>query len=62
MLSDGFRGPISVGRPIDTVKMEEPTREAVNKYHELYLESLSQLFDEYKTKYGVPKDTKLTFV
>jgi hypothetical protein len=31
-------------------------------YHEKYLTALSDLFDEYKEKYGIEKEHRLEFV
>ncbi len=48
-----------VGRPIDIEKDGNPAAEKVEEYHHKYIEELTALFDEYKTKYGIPEDTKL---
>ncbi|CAH1792021.1 unnamed protein product [Owenia fusiformis] len=59
-----FRTPINtiVGKPIHTEKIAQPTSEDVDNYHKLYIEALSSLFDDNKTKYGVNEKTKLNFV
>lgn len=41
-------------------KMPHPTREAIDELHETYLEKLTQLFEEHKSKYGLPQDKHLT--
>lgn len=40
-------------------RVENPSRELVDKYHELYVRSLLQLFDENKTKYGLLETDEL---
>lgn len=50
-----------VGSPIELEKDPNPSQEVVDKYHALYMEQLSDLFDEHKEKYGVDKNVKLTF-
>lgn len=58
------RRPITtvIGRPIDVEKVENPSKELIDEYHERYTKELSDLFDEHKTKYNVPQDAKLEFV
>lgn len=51
-----------VGRPIPVVKNKEPTAEELDALHQLYMEELSNLFDEHKGSYGIDKDTHLNFV
>ncbi|XP_067122256.1 LOW QUALITY PROTEIN: 2-acylglycerol O-acyltransferase 2-like [Centruroides vittatus] len=41
-----------VGKPIEVEKTENPTDEQIQKLHQAYIESLQQLFDEHKDKYG----------
>lgn len=48
-----------MGRPIPVEKVENPTREQVDELHRKYCEELTKLFDEHKTKYGVPDDQQL---
>ncbi|XP_034934957.1 2-acylglycerol O-acyltransferase 2-A-like [Chelonus insularis] len=47
------RRPISVvvGSPIEVPKVTEPTREEINKYHDLFKEKLIELFETEKHKY-----------
>jgi len=56
-----FRHPIVtvIGKPIEVPMMENPTDDAVNKYHELYINSLTRLYEEYKQKYA-PDDSTST--
>ena len=53
---------ISVGEPISVEQFEKPTQELIDKYHEIYLERLSKVFDDNKVKYGISEDKKLNFV
>ncbi|XP_001064308.2 putative diacylglycerol O-acyltransferase 2-like protein DGAT2L7P [Rattus norvegicus] len=59
-----FRVPIHtvVGAPIPVQRSPRPTREQVNRLHELYVERLTQLFEEHKMRYGVPADQHLVFI
>ncbi|CAN9501559.1 unnamed protein product [Ophioblennius macclurei] len=59
-----FRKPIHtiVGRPIKVERVEKPTAEQLDSLHQLYMEELSNLFDEHKTNYGIDDDTHLNFV
>lgn len=43
-------------------KNEKPTAEELDGLHQLYMEELSQLFEEHKGTYGVDKDMHLNFV
>ncbi|KAA8586461.1 hypothetical protein FQN60_000297 [Etheostoma spectabile] len=59
-----YRRPINtvVGRPIRVERKEKPTVEELDALHQLYMDELSNLFDEHKGNYGVDKDTHLNFV
>ncbi|TKS83793.1 2-acylglycerol O-acyltransferase 2-A [Collichthys lucidus] len=59
-----YRKPIStvVGRPIRVQRKEKPTAEELDALHQLYMDELSNLFDEHKGNYGIDKDTHLNFV
>ncbi|XP_060635757.2 2-acylglycerol O-acyltransferase 2-B-like [Anolis sagrei] len=59
-----FRRPIHtvVGAPIPVPKTPHPSREAIDELHATYLQSLVQLFEEHKAKYGVPEDKHLVLV
>jgi 2-acylglycerol O-acyltransferase 2 len=48
-----------VGKPIQLPLLQEPTKEQVQKYHSLYLETLQNLFDRNKTKYAVNPNATL---
>ncbi|XP_065225545.1 2-acylglycerol O-acyltransferase 3-like [Planococcus citri] len=40
-----------VGKPIPVPKVEEPTKELIDKYHEIFVQEFVQLFEKYKGKY-----------
>lgn len=52
----------AVGRPIKVEKNETPTAEDLDALHQLYMDELSNLFEEHKGNYGVDEDTHLNFV
>lgn len=59
-----YRRPIYtvVGKPIDVEKIENPTQEDIDKYHELYLKGLKDIFEKYKVELGDEyKDMVLKF-
>lgn len=43
-------------------KNEKPTAEELDALHQLYMDELSQMFEEHKGNYGVDEDTHLNFV
>ncbi|XP_058268396.1 diacylglycerol O-acyltransferase 2 [Hemibagrus wyckioides] len=42
-----------VGEPITVPKMEDPTPDVVEMYHTMYVNSLTTLFNKYKTRFGL---------
>ncbi|KAJ8368333.1 hypothetical protein SKAU_G00083610 [Synaphobranchus kaupii] len=42
-----------VGEPITVPKIENPSKEVVDHYHTMYINSLRELFDTYKTQFGL---------
>ncbi|KFV64584.1 Diacylglycerol O-acyltransferase 2, partial [Dryobates pubescens] len=56
-----FARPITtvVGEPVAVPMIPNPSRETVDKYHELYIRSLVKLFNKNKTKYGLQETDKL---
>lgn len=42
-----------VGKPIELPKIEEPTSEDVEKWHKVYCEALSELFEQHKQDAGL---------
>ncbi|XP_066450242.1 2-acylglycerol O-acyltransferase 2 [Eleutherodactylus coqui] len=59
-----YRRPINtiVGKPIPVVENPNPSVEEVDRMHKLYMQKLSELFEEHKTLYNVPADRHLTFI
>lgn len=43
-------------------KKAKPPAEELDALHQLYMDELSNLFEEHKGNYGVDKDTHLNFV
>lgn len=48
-----------IGKGIDFPLIEKPTVEEVNKYHQIYVESLKSLYDRYKEKYGITSELEI---
>ncbi|NWZ49948.1 diacylglycerol O-acyltransferase 2-like [Haliaeetus albicilla] len=48
-----------VGEPVTVPKIEDPSCEMVDMYHEMYVRSLLKLFNENKTKYGLSETDEL---
>lgn len=44
-----------VGEPITVPKLEHPTQKDIDLYHAMYMEALVKLFDNHKTKFGLPE-------
>uniref|UniRef100_UPI00398F86C9 2-acylglycerol O-acyltransferase 2 n=1 Tax=Pristiophorus japonicus TaxID=55135 RepID=UPI00398F86C9 len=59
-----YRKPIHtvVGKPIEVEKNENPTLGEIDELHQKYIEELTKLFEEHKTKYKVAEDRHLTFI
>ncbi|PIO22947.1 hypothetical protein AB205_0086620, partial [Aquarana catesbeiana] len=58
-----YRMPIHtvVGKPIPVKQTSNPTQEEIDELHQIYLESLQELFEENKAKYGIPEHKSLIF-
>ncbi|KAK7829148.1 hypothetical protein U0070_012619 [Myodes glareolus] len=58
-----FRVPIHtvVGAPIPVPRSPRSSREQVDQLQALYVERLTQLFEEHKTRFGGPADQHLAF-
>ncbi|KAJ8971565.1 hypothetical protein NQ317_004119 [Molorchus minor] len=59
------RRPITtvVGEPIDVPKIEDPTKEVIDEYHNEFIEKLTELFEKEKYKYlEKPEETNLIIV
>ncbi len=52
-----YRKPITVvvGKPVNVPKIEFPTVEDINEYHDKYVAALKDLYDEYNPVYGDPQ-------
>ncbi|XP_037368941.1 acyl-CoA wax alcohol acyltransferase 2 [Talpa occidentalis] len=48
-----------VGKPLSMPKIENPSQEIVAKYHAVYIDALCKLFDQHKTKFGIPETKEL---
>ncbi|VDO41272.1 unnamed protein product, partial [Onchocerca flexuosa] len=48
-----------IGAPISVIKKENPTKEEIDRLHELYINALTELFETHKIKFGVPKNASL---
>ncbi|XP_009647988.1 diacylglycerol O-acyltransferase 2-like [Egretta garzetta] len=48
-----------VGEPVTVPKIQDPSCEMVDMYHEMYIRSLLKLFNENKTKYGLSETDEL---
>jgi len=46
----------SVGKPIDVPKISKPEKEDIEKYHLIFIDELTKLFEEHKTKYSKHPD------
>ncbi|XP_069496159.1 2-acylglycerol O-acyltransferase 2 [Ambystoma mexicanum] len=59
-----YRRPIYtvVGKPIKVEHIQNPTEKEIDHIHKIYMEELSKLFEEYKTRYNIPADKHLEFV
>lgn len=53
---------LSVGKPISVVQTPSPTSEDIENLHQTYLQSLTELFEEHKHKYGLQEHQHLTFI
>ena len=48
-----------MGEPITVPKFEDPSQDVVDMYHAMYTKSLKDLFDNYKTKFGLKESDTL---
>ena len=55
---DNHEMTVVIGPPIQSPVVENPTKEDVEKYHNLYVEGLRRVFDENKKEYAT-EDAKL---
>ncbi|TKS93362.1 2-acylglycerol O-acyltransferase 2-A [Collichthys lucidus] len=59
-----YRKPIYtvVGKPISVVQTPSPSSEDIECLHKVYLQSLTELFEQHKQTYGLTEDQHLTFI
>lgn len=48
-----------VGKPIELPKLENPTDEQINCYHEIYIEKLTNLYEKYAVKFNIKDELKI---
>ncbi|KAJ8971564.1 hypothetical protein NQ317_004118 [Molorchus minor] len=56
------RNPVTtvVGKPIEVPKIENPTKDLIDEYHQKFIEKLTEMFEEQKYNYlDKPEDKKL---
>ncbi|KFW77139.1 Diacylglycerol O-acyltransferase 2, partial [Manacus vitellinus] len=49
----------AAGEPVAVPKAQNPSRELVDTYHEMYIQALLKLFNDNKTKYGLSETDEL---
>ena len=57
-----FLHVFSVGSPILTVQNASPSQEEIDIVHHKYVQQLTTLFDEHKTKFGVDENIRLEII
>jgi len=59
-----FRRPIHtvIGKPIDLPLIPQPSAEEIEKYHELYLNGLKELYDAFKDIYHKDRQSDMKFL
>lgn len=50
-----------MGTPIAVVQSPSPTSEDIERLHQTYLQSLTELFEQHKHRYGLDEQQHLTF-
>ncbi|XP_023287205.1 2-acylglycerol O-acyltransferase 2-A-like isoform X2 [Seriola lalandi dorsalis] len=51
-----------VGRPISVAQTPSPSSKDIESLHKVYLQSLTELFEQHKHTYGYSEDQHLTFI
>uniref|UniRef100_A0A8C1M475 Acyltransferase n=1 Tax=Cyprinus carpio TaxID=7962 RepID=A0A8C1M475_CYPCA len=51
-----------LGRPIPVSQNPCPSKDDIDALHTLYMEALTQVFEENKNNYGIPEDKHLNFI
>ncbi|KAF8376517.1 hypothetical protein PRIPAC_82946 [Pristionchus pacificus] len=56
-----FRTPLNtvLGTPIPVEKVQQPTQIQIDELHSLYIQRLTDLYEEHKEKYGIAADNHL---
>lgn len=59
-----YRKPIHtvVGKPIPVTQTPSPSSEDIESLHKVYLQSLTELFEQHKRTYGLAEHQHLTFI
>ncbi|XP_030580927.1 2-acylglycerol O-acyltransferase 2-A isoform X2 [Archocentrus centrarchus] len=59
-----YRKPIHtvVGKPIPVTQTPSPSSEDIESLHKVYLQSLTELFEQHKQTYGLTEHQHLTFI
>ena len=52
---------VVIGEPIQLPRIEQPTAEQVEQWHQRYIAELTALFERNKVAMGCPADVKLEF-
>lgn len=47
------------GKSIQFPTIENPTKEDINKYHEIFLKAEIELFDKHKSKFGIKHNLEI---
>lgn len=53
---------IAVGKPIHVDKVEDPTEEQIAELHKVYIDSLQELFTQYKDEYGTSDTEEISLL
>lgn len=54
--------PFLVGKPIAVVQTPSPSSDDIDSLHRVYLQNLTELFEEHKQNYGLNPEEHLTFI
>ncbi|ORX88345.1 diacylglycerol acyltransferase [Basidiobolus meristosporus CBS 931.73] len=53
---------VVVGKPIEVKRIDNPTNEEAEVYHQQYMNSLKEIFEKYKDQYASDRKSELRFV
>lgn len=51
-----------MGKPIHITQKPNPSVEEVDELHKQYKEGLQEIFEEYKSEFGIGEDQHLEFI